>query len=601
MKKNGFTLVELLSVIVVLAVLILFATPAVTSIYDKSSRRSFKAEAISFVKDFEKAYIKKSHAGIGTSVEKSKVAKVVHNFGDGDKNYYYLCMELSDLVGESFTQKNVSKYKGYIETYVAVNSTARYTFVNMKDGNYEITGSYDEISSDNYKVLNTSSDESKFHCFGKIDGDPGEEGEVIAEDTTMISGPEFNEIIKGIMRKYTTDASLHQGGITRFDAYASEPKEEDNPILVSTSDSKYPVYIWFDPTEKGVFENGQSLSNGGTLRMYSKADKINLNQNSSRMFANWNAMHFRWSDNSFTRFDTSKVTDMSYMFYDNSYAKTIDLSSFDTSKVENMSHMFEGCTFTENINTSSFNTSSVKNMNNMFRGAQYITNLNLSNFDTSSVEDMSYMFHSMLKLTSLNISSFRTHNVKDMSWMFDNDSMMTELDLSHFDTSNVEKMGAMFQFMSRLERLNISSFNTSNNTNMYCMFRGTKALKSIDLSHFDTSSVTTMQSMFDQSGVEELDLSSFNTSKAKNMYDMFYDMPNIRTIYVGDNWTTDAVEYKSYGMFKNNSNLVGGSGTRASGQSSSSMARVDCPTRRGYFTYKGPKGDTAAYCGGEKR
>ena len=39
-------------------------------------------------------------------------------------------------------------------------------------------------------------------------------------------------------------------------------------------------------------------------------------------------------------FDTSNVTDMSYMFYRCSYLTKIDLANFDTSKVTNYSNMF---------------------------------------------------------------------------------------------------------------------------------------------------------------------------------------------------------------------------------------------------------------------
>jgi len=42
------------------------------------------------------------------------------------------------------------------------------------------------------------------------------------------------------------------------------------------------------------------------------------------------------------------------------------LSSFDTSNVTNMSYMFEGCTGLTNLDLSSFDTSKVTNMGSMF-------------------------------------------------------------------------------------------------------------------------------------------------------------------------------------------------------------------------------------------
>ena len=43
-----------------------------------------------------------------------------------------------------------------------------------------------------------------------------------------------------------------------------------------------------------------------------------------------------------SRFDTSQVTDMSYMFYECD-AGSIDISSFDTSSVTTMEEIFKDC------------------------------------------------------------------------------------------------------------------------------------------------------------------------------------------------------------------------------------------------------------------
>ena len=44
-----------------------------------------------------------------------------------------------------------------------------------------------------------------------------------------------------------------------------------------------------------------------------------------------------------SKFNTDKVTNMSYMFYDCSSLKSIDLSKFNTDKVTDMDYMFYGC------------------------------------------------------------------------------------------------------------------------------------------------------------------------------------------------------------------------------------------------------------------
>ena len=86
-------------------------------------------------------------------------------------------------------------------------------------------------------------------------------------------------------------------------------------------------------------------------------------------------------------------------------------------------------------------------------------------------------------------------------------------------------------------------------------------MTNLDLSHFNTSKVTDMTGMFDGcSGLTSLDLSSFNTSKVTKMIRMFYGNRNLRTIYVGNGWSTEAVT-SSVSMFYDCTNLVGGKGT----------------------------------------
>ncbi len=56
MNKKGFTLVELLAVIVVLAILILLAMPRVTTMMEKARVNSFVVEANEIMKVAQTAY-----------------------------------------------------------------------------------------------------------------------------------------------------------------------------------------------------------------------------------------------------------------------------------------------------------------------------------------------------------------------------------------------------------------------------------------------------------------------------------------------------------------------------------------------------------------
>ena len=65
MKKNqkGFTLVELLAVIVILAVIILIAVNAVLPQMQKARKKSFADEGLSFAKAAETAYVDRQESG----------------------------------------------------------------------------------------------------------------------------------------------------------------------------------------------------------------------------------------------------------------------------------------------------------------------------------------------------------------------------------------------------------------------------------------------------------------------------------------------------------------------------------------------------------
>ena len=136
---------------------------------------------------------------------------------------------------------------------------------------------------------------------------------------------------------------------------------EDNTI--STEESRAPIYVWFD---------------NGIIYYYSENEKILLNDNSNRLFQNLTAL------------------------------EEIDLSSFDTSNVTDMSYMFNYCNSLTELDVSSFNTSKVTNMATMFQRCDSLKTLNVSNFDTSNVTNMGYIFGSCYNLETIYLGSFST-------------------------------------------------------------------------------------------------------------------------------------------------------------------------------------------------
>ncbi len=206
-------------------------------------------------------------------------------------------------------------------------------------------------------------------------------------------------------------------------------------------------------------------------------------------------------------------------------------NSLDTSNVTDMSYLFQNNTKLNNLNMLSIDTNNVTTMSNMFNAAYAITNLDLSNFDTSKVTNMTNMFGSMIGLLELNITSFNTSNVTNMNYMFTNVAKIKTLDVSSFNTEKVTTMTQMFGYTYSLESLDLSNFNTSNVKSMAVMFASTTA-QSLNLTSFDTTKVTTMSRMFNyNSKLETIDLSSFDTTSVTDVTKMFTQSNKITTAY----------------------------------------------------------------------
>ena len=391
----------------------------------------------------------------------------------------------------------------------------------------------------------------------------------------MTEGADFNAKLKAL--------ETATNKIKYFKKSTVAPAASMDAVNIEDEKSDYEIKLWLNPTDK-------------TAYYYAEPEKVYLNTDSSKMFFSEpseqkirNILKLDLSS-----FDTSKVTNMGYMFYNISNPTTLDISNFDTSQVRSMRSMFSAMYNLTTLNLSHFDTSKVTDMAGMFYSVSTLRTLNLSNFDTSQVTDMNHMFYNMSNLTTLNLSSFDTSKVKNMGYMFAGVSNITTLNLTSFDTSKVTNMGYMFSAMFSLTTLNLSNFDTSQVTNMGSMFAYMRNLTTLNLSNFDTSKVTDMSRMF--SGISNLttiDLSNFNTSNVTDISYMFSlddgDVDKLERIYVNNDFNTTKLT-NFYRMFENRKKLRGGNGSFLANPSTAdkSWLRIDDPAngRPGYFTRK---------------
>ena len=216
----------------------------------------------------------------------------------------------------------------------------------------------------------------------------------------MTEGPDFNAKLKAL--------ETATNKIEHFKKSTVAPAISMNAVNVEDEESDCEIKLWLDPTDK-------------TAYYYAEPGKVYLNADSSRMFfLKWDNKDLLEIDVS--NFDTSKVTDMSRMFYDLRNITSLNLSNFDTSMVTTMNRMFSGMSNLTSLDLSNFDTSKVTTMGSMFYLDEipkdklktiYVNN----DFDTANLTDTYLMFANRKKLRGGNGSYLTDPLTADKTWL----------------------------------------------------------------------------------------------------------------------------------------------------------------------------------------
>ena len=287
--------------------------------------------------------------------------------------------------------------------------------------------------------------------------------------------------------------------------------------------------------------------------------------------------------------DTSKINDMSYMFYNCDSLTELDLSNWNTSRVTDMSHMFNYCDSLTSLDLSNWNTSRVTDMEDMFRSCDSLTELDLSNWNISNVNITKRMFYYCDSLVTLHLDNcsndtinkiitsdgFPTDNISGVTktiycksentvglvapsyWIFIDavtgeviEQEIPDITVAIYtvnDTTKISPTSVTNKAINWEEEVvdNEDGTYTVTITAIYAptkiSFENNKALLSID--YLDTSNVTSMYRMFSScTSLTTIDTSSFDTSNVTNMSRMFYNCQSLKLLDVSNFDTSDVTD-----------------------------------------------------------
>ncbi len=272
---------------------------------------------------------------------------------------------------------------------------------------------------------------------------------------------------------------------------------------------------------------------------------------------NMKGMYRNYSNNLTTidlsTYDTTNVTDMSELFYENPQLTSVNINGFVTDKVTTFSHMFDGCS-----------------------GIRTIPEV--ATFNTGSATDMSYMFRGM-NLDSLDLSGFNTEQVRSIANMFAGTTMGQDLDFSSFNTPALTNVGTAFANFKTPHKLDLHTFNTENVTLFEYMFKGLEA-PYLDISNFDLSKSNNHQQMFHGMVTEIMDIGKFESSGKTIEGNYLMSNATVKTVLVSPDYVPN------FGDVLDLTKIVGGQGTTYMGYSGI-YGRIDHAEdggEPGYFT-----------------
>ena len=594
MKNKGFTLVELLAVIVILAIIMIIAIPAVLNTMQSANKSTFETYARRIANETQKKFTEDSLNNSNTQAKIYNITKDLGIDNTGDFKGYSIVSQKTNTVYLTLYNKEYA--------YVAVNMSnadlkRELKTISSVDPDY-LTPEYlcsvvEEYTSCSYSVIDEDGNETN-NLISPINH---------AFDAMLLPGTEIrNKIISLVPANEITKIK-----------YSNILPNGVNAINLEKSSSKGKVYIWND---------------GTIIYYYTDAPYIFFDSNINNMFKDfenveeidtikWRTDEVKYASNTFNNCKNLRVLDLSNlkmgnlinaanMFNNCNSLEVIDVSNWNVKKIENLNQTFINCNSVKLLDLSGWSFKSLDNLigtfrynenlellkfprstnrvNNITCMVQYCYKLkrieNIEYFDATNLKTAVNSFHDCELLENLDLSKWVAPNLTTFSWVFQNCKSLKEIDFSGFNFSKVANLNGilygcsslenvifgnknfqsaaefklMFGGCKSLKEIDLSNANLANANSLFEMFLGCSSLKTANLSNVNASKLTVLQRMFGGcSGLTDINFTNFYAPNIENTNTMFQNCTNITNIDLSSINSSHVTDMN--GMFVNCQNV----------------------------------------------
>ena len=179
-------------------------------------------------------------------------------------------------------------------------------------------------------------------------------------------------------------------------------------------------YYSHEITLKVKGKGKKNILSGSSPYIYPCPSNIYINKKLSQAITDCHYLDITESESEIKLiWNNNNIKSTKGMFHNCKDIIEIDMTKFDTSLVTDMSYMFALCESLKSLNVDNLNTAKVVTFENMFYNCKSLTSLNLERFTNPSATSLYRMFYGCENLEYINIKNFDEKDNMNIDEMFD--------------------------------------------------------------------------------------------------------------------------------------------------------------------------------------